>query len=323
MRKAAILLTGRIKKMCGLLEIPHDAQYNFYMKKYLSHYTAAYFWRVPQLNTVLGPEISRTDTVDITFPKSERIIRKKGQNSHSCSFSLPDGAILLRQGQWVSSPELLFLELACSLTIHRLILFGLQLCSHPPGCPERAITNQQKLKALLDKTPGYHGHFKAARAIKYIEDGSASIMESLAYMILRLPHTLGGYGLDGAVFNYEIKLSNESGKHLDQKRCFVDLYYKSEKLAVEYESFSFHSKPSEKDKDALRSEILGRQGLKVMHLRTIQLYDPYACSNFAVNLASGLDRRVQIRTRKFEEMHAHLRTLLPAGNRDVQSNDWT
>jgi hypothetical protein len=138
-------------------------------------------------------------------------------------------------------------------------------------------------------------------------------MESMAYMILTLPHALGGYGLDGAVFNHEIKLKDEAGKRLGQKRCFTDLYYKSARLAVEYESFAFHNSPWSLGKDVMRSAILDRQGVDVMRLSTFQLYDKGACMDFAFNLASGLGKRIQIRTRKFDAMHALLRALLPTG----------
>ena len=148
-----------------------------------------------------------------------------------------------------------------------------------------------------------------------VKTDTADIMvsEHKARMILTLPHALGGYGLDGAVFNHEIKLKDQAGKHLGQKRCFTDLYYKSAKLAVEYESFAFHNSPSEQGKDAMRSAILDRQGVEVMHLSTIQLYNKDACINFAFNLASRLGKRIQIRAKKFYEMHLLLRALLPAG----------
>lgn len=165
---------------------------------------------------------------------------------------------------------------------------------------------QKKIKAFLAKSPGHRGQTKALRAIEYIEDASASVMESIVYMILTLPHALGGYGVKGAVFNFEINLKEEAAKRLGQQRCFIDLYYKSMKLAVEYDSFAFHNSPSQQGKDAIRSVILNRQGIEVLHLSTIQIYDRQACSDFAVNLGNRLGRRIQIRNRKFEEMNTLL-----------------
>ncbi len=284
------------------------------MKEYLSYFSAAAIWNIPYIEAVLGPENAETDSVDFTVSKRSARYHRKGRTVHLCELALPAGAVVSRNGKMVASPELLFLQLAYKLNIHRLILFGLQLCSHPPGNPSGAITTKHNLKTFLAKTSGHRGHFKALRAVKYIEDGSASIMESLTYMILTLPHALGGYGLDGAVFNYEIKLKGEAGKRLGQKRCFTDLYYKPAKLAVEYESFAFHNSPWSQGKDVIRSAILNRQGVEVMHLSTVQLYDKDACMDFAFNLASRLGKRIHIRAKKFDEMHALLRGLLPAGS---------
>ncbi len=64
----------------------------------------------------------------------------------------------------------------------------------------------------------------------------------------------------------------------------------------------------------MRSAILERQGVNVMHLTTIQLYDSDACRNFAYNLAARLGMRIQIRTIKFDDMHTLMRALLPDGN---------
>jgi very-short-patch-repair endonuclease len=213
-------------------------------------------------------------------------------------------------GQLIASPELVFLQLAPKLNIHQLILLGLQMCSHPVGRPGQALTTKNRLSLFLSKTSWHRGHRKALRALKYIMDGSASIAESQAYMVLTLPHALGGYGLKGATFNHEIKLKDQARKRLKQNRCFVDIFYKPEKVAVEYDSFAYHNTPEEQGKDAQRSQILSRHGLKVMHMYTIQLYNIESCKDFAFNLAAELKRRIQNRAKKFSKMHTQLRSLL-------------
>jgi len=282
-----------------------------YMEKFVSHFAAVKLWNIPYIDTVLGAEFEKKDSVDFTVYKHRDRFTNCGKKVHSCELVLPEGAVVPRDGKMVASPELLFLELANKLNIHRLILLGLQLCSHPPGIPSGAVTTKRKLSAFLAKASGHVGYRKALRAVKYIENGSASVMESLAFMILTLPHALGGYGLKNAVFNYEIPLKGEARTRLGQNRCFADFYYKQAKLAVEYESFSFHSSPSEQGKDAIRSAALERQGIKMMHLSTIQLYDREACKDFAKNLAARLNKRIRIRTKRFDEMHDQLRNLLP------------
>lgn len=281
------------------------------MDKYVSHSSAAKMWDIPYIEAVLG-STKQADSADITVSDRKARYRTKNKKIHSSELALPPGAVILHKGKMVASPELLFLELASKLSIHRLILLGLQLCSHPPGKPSEAITTKQKLNKFLEKTLGHIGHRKALRAVKYTENGSASVMESLAYIILTLPHSLGGYGLKGAVFNYEVMVKSKARMGLGEIRCYTDLYYKQVKLAVEYESFAYHSSPSELGKDALRSALLERQGVDVMHLSTIQLYDMDACRVFAFNLAARLGKRMQIRAKSFDEMHTLLRKLLPS-----------
>jgi hypothetical protein len=281
------------------------------MEKYLSHFSAAKLWEIPYIEVILAPKITETGIVDITVSAQCERFRMSGKLVHSCALGLPAGAVTTLNGRSVASPELLFLELASKLSIHRLILLGLQLCSHPPGLPSEAITSTQKLTKFIAKTSGHLGHRQALRALKYMANGSASVMESLAYMILSLPHALGGYGLNGAVFNHEIKLNLEAQARLGQIRCFTDLYYKRTKLAVEYESFTYHSSPSEQGRDVVRSAALERQGIGVMHLSTIQLYDREASKDFAYNLAARLGKRIHIRTERFDRMQVLLRELLP------------
>lgn len=198
--------------------------------------------------------------------------------------------------------------------LHRLILLGMQLCSHPPGKPNASLSNKRRLKSFIAKVKGHYGSRIASKALEHVEDGSASIMESLTYMILALPIALGGYGLKGIKLNHEMKLSSEGANRLEQRRCIIDLYYKSEKVAVEYESYAFHSSPYEQGRSMIRAAVLERQGIIVMPLSTIQLYDKKLCKDFALNLASRLGKRIQIRTGKFDEMHESVRTLLPRRN---------
>lgn len=270
-------------------------------------------WNVPNIDAVLGYKADKADSPIFTVSNYNMRVNINGKKVHACKLNLPAGAIKILNDKSVASPELLFLELASELSIHRLILLGLQLCSHSPRDPSMAITTRQKLAAFLSETSGHRGHRKAMRALLYVKNGSASIMESLAYMVLTLPHALGGYGLNGADLNHEIKLKDVMKTHLGQNRCFVDLYYKKAKLAVEYDSFAYHSNPSEQGKDAKRSAILERKGINVMHLSTIQLYNKDACWIFAKNLSVRLGKRIKIQTSKFDEMHNLLRALLPEG----------
>lgn len=282
------------------------------MEKYLSHYSAASFWEIPCLDVAAKNLYEETgDKKHYTFTDRKRISHKKGIIPHYCGLAHPPRAIIVKNEVAVASPELVFLQLADQLSLHQLILLGLQICSHPPGKASEALSNKRKLRNFVTNFERHTGRPKALRALKYVENGSASIMESLVYMILCLPNFMGGYGLGKAVFNHEIKLKTDLAKRLSQKSCFIDLYFKKGSFGVEYDSFEWHNSPSGLGKDALRAGILQRQGVEIFSLSTIQLYDEDACKDFALNLAESMGIRIRFRAEEFAPMHKKLRNLLP------------
>jgi hypothetical protein len=281
------------------------------MNTFLSHFSAASYWQIPHIEEVLALDKNDFDLVYNTVSSRGKKYVKKGHKIYLSMMKLPEGGVIKVDHIFVASPELVFLQLSSHISLHRLILLGLQLCSFPPGCPDKAITTKNKLRKFIDKVPGHPGRQNSQRALKYIEDGSASLMESLAYMILCLPHTLGGYGLSGAVFNYKVQLKGEATQLLGQRYCFIDIFYKQEKVAVEYDSFSFHNNPTAQGRDAIRSEVLHKMGFEMMHLKTIQLYNLKACDDFVINLSRRLGRRIRFRAKKYETMRSQLRALLP------------
>jgi hypothetical protein len=318
------------------------------MNAYLSHRSAAEYHNIPFLEAVLpgtDDAAGRGRKTELTYRESAKRSKSKRIRSHVSTLALPQGAVVARHTPPVApgsanarhetseapnaghgaadavraaSPELVFLQMASSLDLHRLILLGLQLCAHPPGRPSDALSSKRKIMAFIGKTQGHAGHRKAAQAAKYLADGSWSIMESLAYMILALPNALGGYGLRGAVFNKEIALDRQGSLLLSQQRCFADLYYDKAQLAVEYQSLAHHATAAEQGKDMLRAGVLERQGVAVMQFSAIQLYDRYACRDFAFNLAARLGRRIQIRAASFGAMQNRLRCLLPRRADEMQ-----
>lgn len=279
-------------------------------KKFISHFSAAILLGVPNMELIRKPDYIKDGQVEYTVTSRKLRYQKKGHIVHLCTTPLPDGAVIEKDGKLVASPELVFLELASKLSMQELIYLGMQLCSHPAGKPHDTLTTVKKLSNFMKKTAWHRGHRKAMRALKYVADGSASVPETLTYMLLSLPRMLGGYGLKGITCNHEIKLNAEGIKLLGQKRCFVDLFFKSEKVIVEYDSYTHHNTPAQQGKDNIRSQVLESQGYKVFHICTIQLYNNESFNNFVKILASALKRRIRKGTDKFTMMHEQLRSLL-------------
>ncbi|MDR1815429.1 MAG: hypothetical protein LBR00_01945 [Clostridiales Family XIII bacterium] len=211
----------------------------------------------------------------------------------------------------VSSPELLFVEMAHSLGFHRALLLGLMLCAHPPGEAHRSLTTAEATRDFLQKIPGHHGLAQAKRVAYYLKDGAASAHEAILYMALTLPQRYGGYGLGGADFNHEIAVSAEYRRASGRKSFFSDLYWEKEKLAVEYDSRTFHENDEALARDAKKQMALKAMGYHAESVNTAQLYDVNALRVCAEVFAKTLGRRLRITNPRFDARHDALLSLLP------------
>lgn len=284
------------------------------MKKYLSHFSAAIYWNVQSIDRLIGKanlnKYLANEIKDITITEHKNSYRTKNYNIHTCSINLPRGSIKKTiDGQLVASPELTFLQLAHELNIQQTIFLGLQMCSSPAGDNNKSITTKSKLITFVNKMVGHRGRNKAIIALKYVINNSASPMESLGFMILTLPHYLGGFGLSGACFNQEVTLDYEGKKLLNKKRCFIDIFYKKANLAIEYDSMKYHSRPEEQAKDMIRATVLKRHGIEVVRFGSAQIANKLECRSFAYDIAKRLGKRIQIRTTKFEHANKIIRYI--------------
>lgn len=286
------------------------------MSTYISHISAAYYWDVPYLHTVLGYQTTEQLRLVIESSPQQRGCLSKNERVFSVStdnhyklLSLPSYSMVVLNNELVASPELVFLDLALSLGFHRAVLLGMQLCSSDPD-GRTPLSSVEKLQGFLKECRGHHGYKAAYRAAKYIADNSWSVMESLLYMMLTLPHQYGGYGLKGASLNHEIKARRSNGLPAGHP-FFADVYWKEAKLVVEYDSFAFHNNAKAWMKDAKRATTLERSGYKICSINTSQLYNDKAFFEAALVIAEALGKRIQIRTPKFIAQKNALRGLLP------------
>ena len=63
------------------------------MEGFISHFSAAKMWNIPCIETVIGNEITGSDTVDFTVTKHNARFRINGKKVHSTEFALPPGAV--------------------------------------------------------------------------------------------------------------------------------------------------------------------------------------------------------------------------------------
>lgn len=279
------------------------------MKAFISHHTALIKWKVPNAEEIIGFNHDKIDQIDLTMHVGS-VRRKKGYLIHYIRMDkLPARSIKFIDQQAISSPELLFLQMATELSFERLVLLGLQLCSYPVSNPNAALTTRDQLSTFLKQLSNIKGIANAKRAIPFIQDGAASVLESLLYMNLTLPYKYGGYGFPDLQFNYELWLSHEDANALGKKRLLIDLCIPSKMIAIEYMSNKFHNDLNFRH-DLLRKNTLERMGFRVFWIQTRDIYELKQFNSIVNEIARLAKHRIRIRNEAFHDSQQILHSLL-------------
>lgn len=268
-----------------------------YVRKYLCGKRALDYWKVPNIrgNIELNETIFPLEYVVFT---SSPLYRPQRARLHTCR--IPGAEKYTHRG--VCTLPLAFLQVANEYNIHELIYLGLQICSYRENQPP--LCTVKELQECAEELHGHRGRRKALRAIRYLDEGSRSPMESILYMLLRLPNALGGCGFKEIRLNHKIELKKSKQVY------YADLYVPSCKLDIEYDSQTYHNKPEAFSKDAIRSAHLEAEGYQVVAVRPEQLFDLKHFETLARNLSRRIGQQIRIRARKFIESFSALRDLL-------------
>ena len=304
------------------------------MKTYVSHYSALRYWREHfPLDSELGLparvagtercSTRREDVIEsipeefiapgrpvdvIAFSEIERR-RSKDVRCHVWNTALPANAFYRMRGEFVSSPEFVFLQMASEISIEQLIALGCDLCgsyvllpknvSHPGSLdemPKRVspLTNTAKLAEFLDAVGRANGKVKAKRALKYVVDGSRSPMETMVYMLLCLPVMLGGYGLPKPEMNAPIPLDEDARAIAGRRDCFGDLCWPDAHPPLDIEYHGEVHVGAEKMKSDVGRELgIEHMGWRVMTVTSAQVFDENRFEVVAIDAAATIGKRLQ------------------------------
>lgn len=281
----------------------------------LSHWSALVFWKANFVRDYFRSECATTSPLHVTVFTKAHYYRRKGRQVHLCTSRVQRGAIQTIGGRKVVSPEFAYLQLAAKLPRQKLILLGNLLCGLPAGVKSKPLTTKKKLYTFAVRAHWHYDRRKALAALKYVQDRGGSILESVADMLLELPHHLGGCGLSGGKLNHQFVLNKEGAQALRQASCYADCYYPNHNLILEIDSFKHHSSAYARGRDAERATVLSllrqRRQITVINIQTSQIYKPVAFKQLLYRLAKIMDRRIRIRCKSFTAMHQQLRALLP------------
>lgn len=172
------------------------------------------------------------------------------------------------------------------------------------------LTTVDQLLAFVQGTPNAHGRAKALRVLSYLQNRSASPMESALYMLLCLPNSLGGYGIPAPQFNYRINIPQRFRKLADRSYCECDLCWPDANLCLEYDSELHHADLERRQSDARRRNTLLSMGCTVVTVTYDQVANGESLNRLARQTAKRVGKRLRLNDPDFTRAHLALKAEL-------------
>lgn len=162
--------------------------------------------------------------LQIAVPSAKDRPRIKAVSCTVHSGGLPEGAFMgIGDGLTMSSPELLFVELANVMSPEVHLLLGMELCgtfARDPVDPRNgavayqvpAVTSVQRLRAFVEACWHVNGLGKARETLEWLVDNAWSPMEAILTALSVLPGAMLGYDLWPVQLNRRIDMEEGASK---------------------------------------------------------------------------------------------------------------
>lgn len=278
------------------------------MKFLLGHNTALNYWRLHDRNEVQR-KTRAADT--FTHPPNKAVLDALPESSEPTHFIVTDkkayrrnesvvchlssnlprnSFLMIEKGIYVSTPEACFLQMAAECSFAKLLKIGFELCGTYSIYEDQLIRREPRMSTgslceYLSHTAGCKGAKRAALAVKYLADNSASPMETALTALLCLPPYRGGYGFPRPHLNYPIR----------QERIirYCDLCWPDSKLALEYDSDTHHASPQKLNEDSFRRIQIETTDMHVISVTKTQLFDLNSFEQLAHVVGRYLGKRIR------------------------------
>ena len=218
---------------------------------------------------------------------------------------------------FVTSPEMTFVQMATRLSQIELLKLGMELCGTYAFDPFSSnfdnrdpVTSKRKIAAFCRRASTVRGAAKAAKALRWIVDGSNSPAETSLMLYLCLPVRLGGYGFSLPEMNPTTQLSQQASRMLGYGSMRCDLHWQDSHVVVEYDSDQEHLNSRTASVDAARRNVLGFEDITVISVHKPMLENPIAFNGVAKQLARALGRYLRPRDLEYTDARRSLHKQL-------------
>lgn len=221
---------------------------------------------------------------------------------HVCTFPLPPSTFLaLSKGILCAKPALAFIQAGTYLSFPALLELGYELCgtyridprSHEAVFQMEPLVSCAEIRMFIRKHPHLNGAKKAAQALAFLADGSASPRETKAAILLALPKHRGGYGFGTPVMNHEVRATAKARSIAGRNSFRCDLCWPDVRLDVEYQSREFHEGEASRIRDSRRTNALMSMGFNVIAITNEELESLRATDVIASTIAKAIGKRMR------------------------------
>jgi len=149
----------------------------------------------------------------VAVSQGAKRVRTRGAHCTTFERGIPEGSFLqVADGIAISSPELLFAELAAHLHPVELLVLGYEMCgtysldaadpfNGPVSYGLKPLTSAKRIREFVAQARGIHGIAVARKVAAYLADNAWSPAEALIAAVLCLPVDYLGYDLGALVLN--------------------------------------------------------------------------------------------------------------------------
>lgn len=226
--------------------------------------------------------------------------------AHMCTSHLVGNSFYrIAEGIYVSAPALSFVHQATQESnLVSLLELGYELCgtyrTHLTGSfPQynvEPLVSVRELSGFVSKNPSINGTRKAAQAIRYLADNSASPRETKQALVFGLPMNRGGYGTGIPLMNYKVP-ATAAARALSGRTSFrCDLCWPEYRLDVEYQSREHHGGEASRISDSRRTNALMSMDWTVIGITNDELDSLAATDAIAQTIRRHLGKRPQVST---------------------------
>ena len=201
----------------------------------------------------------------------------------------------------LASPELVFVQMASSLSLAQLVKLGDELCgTYAPIEDEQgkpltrtgALTTVGRLSNFVCAAHSLRGARLAKKALPFLVEGSASAKETELEMLACLPPRHGGYSIDKPIMNMRVEFDAVARRLAGRGFALCDLCWPEFSLDVEYDSRQFHDSYEGFSSDKARANALNHMGYKVLFANSSHLSDRGKCNSLMCEIAKLAGHRV-------------------------------